>query len=150
MKNETKKTINKFGKTAHLLGIRKDGEKVYLKNASWNCDWYWGFGYLEVYNKRGNNINEHYNFDSLLKGGFGLDKIEKEFKSFVLEKKEIWELCDLMKTFYALKEVAEIYRGNSNYTTDSNLIFKNLELWKKTNKDIKMIADKIEEMLKSN
>ena len=37
-----------FGKQVLLLGI-KDGEKVWLEMPTFDCNWYWGFGYLETY-----------------------------------------------------------------------------------------------------
>ena len=76
-----KQTVKYLNKTAYLLGERKDGEKVYLQAGSWDCGWYWGYGYLEIYNKPRTDIVEHYHFDSLLKK-CGLDGINEHFKSY--------------------------------------------------------------------
>ena len=43
------------------LGV-VNNETIYLTPPSWDCDWYWGFGYL-------GNKNCHYHID-------GLNKIE--------------------------------------------------------------------------
>ena len=40
-----------------------DGNTIYLSSPSWDCGWYWGFGYL-------GNKDCHYHID-------GLTKIEK-------------------------------------------------------------------------
>ena len=51
-------------KFKQLLGYTKyDHKPIYLDGFSWDCGWYWGFGYL-------GNKNCHYHVD-------GLEKIEK-------------------------------------------------------------------------
>ena len=108
-----------------LLGSR-DGEKIYLTAPSWDCGWYWGFGYL------GNN-NNHYHVDGLKKietYNFNKSVFEYEFvnlyvglkkhfgDTFVVKKdSDIWTLAELFQTFYTLKETAEVFgRGGSYYT----------------------------------
>lgn len=128
MKKLLKKKYHRSGKDLFLLGVRNDGYKVYLEDFSWDCDWYWGGGYLEVFPKtrtpdNAKDICEHYRFDSFFEE-FGLDKFQKEFKACVLEEKELWDLFDLMKSFYTLGEAAEVFKGgNSNYS-DKTFKFK--------------------------
>ena len=43
-----KQVINKFG-THYLLGRTYSGQKVWLQKESWDCGWYWGFGYLHEF-----------------------------------------------------------------------------------------------------
>ena len=128
-----KKIINKFGKH-YLLGINQDGEYVYLEEPSWDCGWYWGFGYLHTYSnnkcpERSRDLNSHTHFDSLfLKGpACSRDMFKKYFKSTVLTESEIWELCDYMKTFYTLKSVAELFKHGYSYQTEKAKI-DNLQL----------------------
>ena len=145
-----KKRINEFeGKKYYFLGKDKDGVWYWLEEPSWDCDWYWGFGYLEIYNKPKTDIKEHYHFDSLLKG-WGLDDIEKHFSSFVLKEKEMWVLADLMKSYYTLRETASFYhQGSSNYTeTKTNI--KDLKFCKRINNDIEIIIKEVEETLTPN
>jgi hypothetical protein len=52
------KTISDYNKI--LLG-KNNGQDIYLSPPSWDCGWYWGFGYL------GNN-NCHYHLSGLNKG----------------------------------------------------------------------------------
>ena len=40
------KKYNQNGK--YLLGINKEDKKVYLTKPSWDCSWYWGFGYIDM------------------------------------------------------------------------------------------------------
>jgi hypothetical protein len=58
-----------FGKNIYLIGINTQGEKVFLEHPSWDCGWYWGFGYLETYTNnrqitRSKDISGHSHFSN--------------------------------------------------------------------------------------
>lgn len=130
-----KQLKNKFGKTFYLIGIRtEDNQKVWLEDFSWDCDWYWGGGYLEVFNKTYTDINEHYHINSLIKDCNLFDGIKKHFKEIVLTDEELWEFCDYIKSFYTLKEMAElVHQGGSNYTSEKILDFKDPNMYEAIN-----------------
>ncbi len=98
-----------------FMGRNENNSRIYLTPPSWDCDWYWGFGYL-------GNSRCHYHVDGLTTQNLNLfDGIKKHFgDSFVLKTDaDIWKFCELMQTFYSLKEAAEILgRGGSNYTSN--------------------------------
>ena len=106
-------TLSNYPKSI-FIGIN-DGEKIYLSAPSWDCGWYWGFGYL-------GNRNCHYHVDGLnAKENINLfDAFKKHFgSSLVVRDSQLWTLCELFKTFYALKETAEVLgRGGSHFTTN--------------------------------
>lgn len=136
-----KEQLHLFGKDYFLLGINQEGEKVYLENFSWDCGWYWGGGYLETFNKRKTDINSHYHFKGITEGeNINLfDAFNKHFKYSVLTTLEKWEFCDLMQSFYSLREGAEVTgRGGSHYT--SPLLKPNKVLADSLNK---IIADEV-------
>lgn len=124
MKQLEKKTTTAFNKKIFLLGQDKEGTNYWLEAPSWDCGWYWGFGYIETYtnNRRPNiakDISSHSHFDSMFMNGPGntSDQFKNFFVKTTLTDNEIWELCDYMKTFYTLKTVAELFgRGYSYYT----------------------------------
>lgn len=83
---------------------------------SWDCDWYWGFGYLQ-------NSDVHYHVDGLCKthNTNMFDALKEEFgKTLTITKDaDLWIFCELMQTFYTLKQAAEVLgRGGSNYTSN--------------------------------
>ena len=92
-----KKTSKAFGKKVWLLGQDKDGINYWLEEPSWDCGWYYGFGFVETYthNTRpdlARDINSHQHFDSLFLNG---PKCSKDmFKEFFVETPlsddEIW------------------------------------------------------------
>lgn len=94
-----------------LIG-KVDGIDTYLASPSWDCDWYWGFGYIQ-------NIYSHTHCDSLSRNKNMFDAMVEYFDkdTITLSKEKLWTFCELMSTFYTLKKVAELYhRGSSGYT----------------------------------
>lgn len=155
-----KKISHAFNKDIYLLGKDQEGQLYWLESPSWDCGWYWGFGYIETYtnNRRpdlARDINSHSHFEGFL---WGNDKTS-EFKDgkwvenhldyhhhinqssllaeTVLTDNESWELSDLMKRFYTLKEAAEIFHTGSAHLTSSNSCDS-------TNKHIENQINKIE------
>ena len=105
----------------------RDGEKIYLSAPSWDCGWYWGFGYLGNknchYHVDGLTKHESYDFDSKVwKYEFTnlFDGFKKHFgNSLIVRDSQLWTLCELFKTFYTLRETAEVLgRGGSHYTNN--------------------------------
>lgn len=43
-KTEMMKLIDDYPRVG--LGLSKDNEIIILKPPSWDCNWYWGFGYI--------------------------------------------------------------------------------------------------------
>lgn len=150
-----KQVSHAFGKNVYLLGKQKDGTFIWLEAASWDCDWYWGFGYIETYtNNRYPNksmdINSHshwsglvgkqekYNFD---KKCFVLSQDyihhlndNPDISETVLTDKESWELADLMQSFYTLQDTAKIFHSGNSHLTTTSINLKNQELENHINK----------------
>lgn len=141
MKKLQKKVFERKGKKYFLLG-RLNGENYWLESASFDCGWYWGFGYIEVFNKFKTDIVLHTHYDGFLfKQNEKGDYIHtlKDITGFEtpLTDAEQWELSDLMKSFYSLQDTAEIfYQGNSHFTSNCKLDLKNAELYNKINKEL--------------
>jgi hypothetical protein len=122
MKTMKKEVVEKWGRKFYLLGIRKkDNKKVWLEDFSFECGWYWGGGYVEVFTsnnpEKARDIQEYAHFDMLfLKNPF--HSWEEYFKTSVLTDKEVWRLLDLMKQFYALRDCAEVYQYGGHMTNE--------------------------------
>lgn len=114
-----------FGKDIYLLGRDKDGVNYWLEAPSWDCDWYWGFGYIETYTnnhcpEKSKDIMSHHHLDSLFLNGpkCARDMFKEFFVETTLTDNEIWELVDYMKTFYTLKSVAELFKHGYSWQTE--------------------------------
>lgn len=124
-----KQTSDFNGKKVYLLGVDKEGDQHYLVEASWDCGWYQGFGYVETFTNNKHpylsaDVKSHSHFDYLFfnKGCCAHDAFKKYFKDTPLSDKEIWKLTDLMISFYRFKEAAETLRhGYSNQTESAKL-----------------------------
>lgn len=109
-----KQIINKLNSTYYLLGTNKDGEKVYLKKATFDCDWYWSIGYINTFNRNYTDITSHSHFDTTISTW---DEFNDYFEETVLTNSEKWQLLGLMQTLYTLRKMSDtIYTGGSHYT----------------------------------
>ena len=137
MKQIDKQKSHAFRKDVYLLGI-KDDEEIWLEAPSWDCDHYWGFGYIETYSGKSpstsRDINSHSHWNSSIVGKQeSYDHSKRCFVSgdyihhlndnpavtaSVLTDKESWKLAEYMQSFYTLKETASLYtRGGSHLTS---------------------------------
>lgn len=152
------KTLSNYSKM--LIG-QNNGENIYLSPPSWDCGWYWGFGYL-------GNKNCHYHIDGLTKietynydakcfitknvnlyDGF----IEHFGSSLKIRKSDLWVFVELFSTFYKLKETAEVLgRGDSNYTNNpcKDLIINKVESDRINNILMPQIFEEIYKVLQRN
>lgn len=128
-----KKSKNHMG---YLLGEDVDGIKHYLQPASWDCDWYWGFGYIT-------SKYSWLHFDTLfLNNGGYVDGFRKFFAKSPLTDKEVWILLGYMKEFYVLKEYAELLKYGNHITSSAKHILitqfeqDNLKEYKRINEII--------------
>lgn len=141
-----KQTTIAFKKKIYLLGADAEGTKYWLEAPSWDCDWYWGFGYVETYTNnnypnRSRDINSHQHFDSLFLNDSkvnAFDAFKEFFKETTLDQKEIWLLIDYMQSFYTLKRAAAMLgRGYSHITEKAKLEeTKSVEIAKEINEKI--------------
>lgn len=94
------------------LGIN-NGEKIYLTAPSWDCGWYWGFGYV-------GNMNCHYHVDSMEKNVPFYEAFEKHFgNSFIIRTSDRWTFSELFKSFYLLRQAAGMYHtGGAHLSTN--------------------------------
>lgn len=103
-----------------------DGRICTLKPPSWDCGWYWGWGYL-------GNRDLHTHWDSV-KSDYNKNQDKKEhlyclvdidgdnYKGNPKYQSIKWELEDLMESFYTLKGAAALYnRGGSNFSGKDRL-----------------------------
>lgn len=125
-KNTLKKEIKVRGnKKMYLLGKNEEGKKLWLIEASWDCGWYWGFGYVQSFSR--GDIETHEHIDSSFMGVlkvWDIDKmafVETEYIHNIYDgpklvettftEKEGWQISELFTQFYKFKEVARILHG---------------------------------------
>lgn len=126
-----------FGKDVYLLAQDNQEILYWLEEPTWDCGWYWGFGYIETYTcnkypKKSKDITSHQHWS-----GFVNKKNDKthdwihhlnqspELIVTVLSEKESWEISDYFKRFHALKETAEILHSGTGHLTNTAYKTKN-------------------------
>lgn len=138
------------------LGESEDFDgKVQIRRPSWDCGWYWGFGYLERWNARTKDIDFHSHFDDeVLSHGQRVREYIKELfgDTFVIkDDAKVWQFLDIMKTIYTLKETAKVLeRGGSNVAAvpDCRDVVMNYDEVRRINCEvIPVLIDKMYELL---
>lgn len=111
-----KDTLNSGKNKKYLMGKNQYGEKVWLETPSWDCSWYWGFGYLTSKNSltHADDLTGRYEYYDTEKQCHRLSSeyIHNIYDSPKLvettfTEKEGWKLSELFKEFYLLKDMAE-------------------------------------------
>lgn len=93
-----------------------DRASVSLRRPSFDCDWYWGFGYLGNrnchYHLSGIGKHENINFRDALVKHFG--------DTFAIkDERKLWQFAEVVLTIYKLKDMADlIHLGGSHMTTN--------------------------------
>lgn len=128
------------------LGIQhleySTNERIYLSKHSWDCDWYWGLGYV-------GNRNTHFHFETYLKDG----KLASElFTDCNFTDSNWWIIRDLFVQAYALKEVAAVYRHGGFQSGRKGItdLLKSEEKAKQANDDLKLILDTLWDFMLNN
>ncbi len=144
-----KKLKTTSSKDMFLLGVTKDKARIYLERGSWDCSWYYGFGYIETFDPQ-HSAHSHFS-------GFNEDR-NQDLRSAFLEffkggqltitAKESWTLCELMNSFKILSETASMYHngGGSGLTTNP-VIEENNTIRKTVLEDIRKIIVEVQKML---
>ena len=123
----------------YLIGKDNTGKRVWLEKPSWDCGWYWGFGYLQTMRAdltpsaaRDIDSHTHWNYRVAHKNAYDWfietfgepttdiwghpREADKDTRMCRFTDKQVWRLCELMATAYTLSEAAEVLgRGKSNY-----------------------------------
>ena len=139
---ENKKTKLKiFGKNNYYLGTGKDGLNYFLQEATWDCNWYWGGGYIETYiysdaPTHPIDINAHEHFDTKFPTW---DKFFNFFVTSPFTEEEKWTIYELMKSFYTARHYADmLHRGGLHITNNpaKKVIQNNMEEYDRINKKV--------------
>ena len=112
------------------------GERIYIDKHSFDCGWYWGFGYI-------GNAHCHTHFDrTFLKDSDVLMPSEMFIRPKHTDA-QWWEILDLFKQAYALKSVAEVYKYGGHYTSDTIHTITSDQKAEMINNDLEKVLDKV-------
>lgn len=106
-----------FRKDIFLLGTDERGTKYWLEAPSWDCGWYWGFGYVETYTNNSNpekakDINSHQHIDTFFKKAYKINLWNTKLSKHTYTGSEAMQLNDLFTSFYALRKKAASFHDN--------------------------------------
>lgn len=150
-----KRTSEAFGKKVFLLGTDKDGQGYWLGSPTWDCNWYWGFGYIETYTRNfmphlAKDIKSHEHATNFMAEWFiGCNGSKPKLTDKTFTEAEGWELSELFKQFYHLREQSEFWGRGKMHVADTKIQnWTNKELANKINTEmIPIITARILEIL---
>ena len=159
-KNTLKKKKSKaFGKEVYLLGEDKQGIRYWLESPSWDCEWYWGFGYVETYTSHqhiNNLLGDQIIYDDKCQKYVKVGYIHNLYDTPLFVKTtfsydEGWLLTELFKQFYLLRDLSDFCHKSPPgcHITTSPVNHGDLSDWyNKVNKEmIPKITKKVLEIL---
>lgn len=122
-----KQKSHAFNKDVYLLGKNSEGIYYWLESPTWDCNWYWGFGYIESYTNNkyphlSRDIQSHQHADNFMSSWF----IEWNGSKPILTERtftdrEGWELSELFEQFYFLKKAAENFGRGKCHCSDTTI-----------------------------
>jgi len=117
------------------------GEDLFISKHSFDCGWYWGFGYI-------GNKNIHTHAETFIHELLWHDVNQVFEKSIFKNNNDFWVFKDLLKQAYALKECAAIYQYGGHCITDPKTqIIRSKEKAETINKDLEKILNSLWDML---
>lgn len=126
-------TIDAFGKKVYLLGILKgEKEKLWLEEPEWDCEWYWGLGYIETYQQnwhpsKARDTSSHRHWDSTMR----LVNPRDNFSEATFTDDEGWILGELFKRAYTLRKMTDMIYQKGAYVTEYDpLGLEELDPWR--------------------
>ena len=119
------------------------GESISIEKHSWDCGWYWGFGYIG--NRR---LHTH---ASVFTHELLWHNVEQVFeRSIFKNNNQFWIFKDLLKQAYVLQECAEVYHYGGHCITDPKTeVIKNKNMQNKINKDLEKVLDSLWSLLEN-
>jgi hypothetical protein len=103
------------GKDKVFMGVNKESkEKIYITKPTFDCGWYWSFGYL-------GNKDCHYHLDGYANGRTisMYDALLKDYELSNNIKNNLLDFCELALSIYQLKTTAELFgRGGMSITNN--------------------------------
>lgn len=134
-----KQKSHAFRKDVYLLGIDSEWIRYWLESPTWDCDWYWGFWYIETYqsNKmpdKAKDIDSHQHANDFLgKWWHSWNGSVPILSETTFSNDEGWMITELFKRFYLFQELAWFYHsGGMNCIPSQSKI--NKQKWEEINK----------------
>ena len=124
MKQLQKTKTMAFGKSIYLLGEDANGVRYWLERAQFDCDWYWGIGYVETYTNNkaphlARDIASHQHFNGLFLNGSKccIDLFNDLLVNTPLNDSEKWQLLELMQSAYTMRKYSDMLYTHGAHIT---------------------------------
>lgn len=120
-----KEKIMVFGETYYLLGEGVDGDKYYLRKATFDCAWYWAGGYIDVFNNTKTDVicHTHYDSGNINNHKFAnSDSFDKAFKITTYIARKAMSLSDVGGVCITTNPLSEVIKNEYVYNHFNKII----------------------------
>lgn len=142
-KNLNKKQVFVLDELYFLLGEDSEGTRYYLASPKWKCGWYWSFGYINSFTnnkhpEKSRDIESYQHANKFMPDWFTeWNGSSPRLVKTTFSQKEGWELSELFKQFYFLRECAKNFeRGKCHVAQTEIESWKDTELSERINNEI--------------
>jgi len=118
------------------------GEKISFTKHSWDCDWYWSFGWI-------GNHNIHTHADVFTRDLLWHD-VDDVFEDHIFDSdNSFWVFKDLLVQAYALSKVSHVYRSGGYCTVRIGVtdVIADKAMETRVNKDLEKVLNTLWEFL---
>ena len=117
------------------------GQDICIEKHSWDCGWYWGFGYI-------GNKNLHCHCTQFIHELLWHDLKDVFEISIFKTNDQFWIFKDLLKQAYTLQSCAEVYQYGGHCIANSKTeIIRNKRRAKTINRDLSKVLDQLWKLL---
>lgn len=140
-----------FGKDVWFLGIL-DGKYLWIEDIRFDCDWYYGIGYVETYTNKtkpslSRDIDSHSHFNYLFKTYS--DFLDNDnFKTYLSEN-DRWKIYDYLTSMYTLRKAADMFYIGNSHIAYKTVDISDKEMYDKCNEKIVFIWNEVKKILES-
>lgn len=128
-----------LGKVKNTFDGNVANEMLWLEKHSWDCDWYWGFGYI-------GNKHLHTHFDLTFLSDsqhyIASEIFEQNDTAINITDKAWWIIRDLFVQAYALSKAAAVYRYGGHQTSEEiTTIIQDKKMSRILNNDLEIVLN---------
>ena len=148
MVSNKKRSFSWHGNKYFYIGQDANGICYYYQESTFDCDWYWGVGYIESFTNNAHpeiarDISGHTHFNYLMqeqnkKNLYHVDAFKKVFPVNPFSDKEIWKILEIVETLYTARKYSDMLHTGSAHITENpcKAIIANEKEYKRINETV--------------